>query len=309
MNLWISLPLALAALLLGWGWSPATARADEIEDFEQARQAYENQEFEQAVGLFESMVGGASPRIRNPILILEARKYLAAAYLFVDRREDAKEQFAALLRADSAYELDPYAFPDAVSSLFAEVKEEIAAELAEADRQRREADERLRRDALERDLAQQERIARLEELARREVIEESNSRLVAAVPFGVGQFQNGHVTLGRFFAASEATLIVGTFATWGVHQWAKNLAAGEFVDLARLERIGRAMRGLNYTFFGLAAALVVIGIVDSQVRFVPVHREVRERELPEDVSAPLPERGPTATLGIGAGSLRFRLDF
>ncbi len=309
MNRWISLPLALACLLIG-GLTPSSARADEIEDFEEARQAYENQEFEEAVGLFESMVGGASPRIRNPILILEARKYLAAAYLFVDRREDAKEQFAALLRADSAYELDPYAFPDAVISLFSEVKEELAEELAEAERQRREADERLRREALERDLAQQERIARLEELARQEVVEEENSRLVATVPFGVGQFQNGHLTLGRFFAIGQATLVAGTFATWGVHQWAANNVEGKVAATqARLERIGTAMRGLNYAFFGLAGALVVIGIIDAHVRFVPIQREVRERELPEDLNEPLPERGPTATLGLGAGSLRFRLDF
>jgi hypothetical protein len=309
MNLWITLPLALAVSLLG-GLLPSSVRADEIEDFEEAQQAYENQDFERAVSLFESMVGGATPRIRNPILVLESRKYLAAAYLFVDRRADAKEQFAALLRADSAYELDPYAFPDAVTTLFQEVKEEIAEELAEADRQRREAAERLRRESLERDLAQQERIARLEELARQEVTLEENSRLVATVPFGVGQFQNGHVTLGRFFAVSEATLIAGTFATFGVHQWAKNSYEGlDPSSQARLERIGRAMRGLNYTLFGLAGALVVIGIIDSHVRFVPVVREVRQRELPDDLTEPLPERGPTATLGLGAGSLRFRLDF
>ncbi len=307
MNLRIKFALALVAFLLGG--VPSSVRADEVEDFEQARQAYETQDFARAVSLFESMVGGATPRIRNPILILESRKYLAAAYLFVDRREDAKEQFAALLRADSAYELDQYAFPDAVITLFREVKEDIAEELAEAERQRREADERLRREALERDLAQQERIARLEELARQEVVEDRNSRLVATLPFGVGQFQNNHLTLGRFFAVSEATLIAGTFATWGVHQWAKNQIDEFPGSQARLERIGTAMRGLNYTFFGLTAALVVIGIIDSHVRFVPVHREVRERELPEDLTQPLPERGPSATLSLGAGSLQFRLDF
>jgi len=304
MNPWIPFALALVALLSG-GLAPSTVRADEIEDFEQARQAYEGQDFERAVTLFESMVGGASPRIRNPILILEARKYLAAAYLFVDRREDAEEQFAALLRADSAYELDRYAFPGAVNTLFQEVKEEIADELAEAERQRREADERLRREALERDIAQQARMARLEELARQEVIEDRNSRLVATVPFGVGQFQNNHITLGRFFAVSEATLVAGTFATFGVHQWAKNQVDDFPNSRARLERIGTAMRGLNYAFFGLTAALVVIGIIDSHVRFVPVHREVRERELPEDLT----ERGPSATLSLGAGSLQLRLDF
>jgi len=310
MNHWISLSLALATLVFAWALGPSTARADEIEDFEEARQAYESQDFERAVTLFESMVGGATPRIRNPILILEARKYLAAAYLFVDRRADAKEQFAALLRADAAYELDPYAFPDAVISLFAEVQEEIAEELAEAERQRRAADERLRRDALERDLAQQERIALLEELARQEVVEEKNSRLVATMPFGVGQFQNGHLTLGRFFAVGQATLVAGTFATWGVHRWAANNVEGlERSSQARLERIGTAMRGLNYAFFGLTAALVVIGIIDSHVRFVPVRRQVRERELPEGLAAPNPDRRPSATLGLGAGSLRFRLAF
>ncbi|MBO6935395.1 MAG: hypothetical protein JJ863_10490 [Deltaproteobacteria bacterium] len=285
------------------------ARADEIEDFEQALQAYRAGDFPESVTLFESMVGGAVPRIRNPALVLESRKYLAASYLFVGREVDAKEQFTALLRADISYVLDPSAFPRAVVNLFREVKEEVATELADAERQRREAAERLERESIERDIARQERIARLEELARQEVVEDRNSRLVATVPFGVGQFQNNHLTLGRFFAVSEATLIAGTFATWGVHQWAKNQIDQFPGSQARLERIGTAMRGLNYTFFGLAAALVVIGIIDSHVRFVPVHRETRERELPEDLTDPLPERGPSATLGLGAGSLEFRLDF
>jgi len=306
-----SLPiaLALAALFVG-GVGVSEARADEIEDFEQALQAYRAGDFPEAVTLFESMVGGAVPRIRNPALVLESRKYLAASYLFVGREADAKEQFGALLRADVSYVLDPSAFPRAVVTLFREVKEEVAAELAEAERQRREAAERLERESIERDIARQARIARLEELARQEVVERRNSRLVATVPFGVGQFQNDHLTLGRFFAISEATLIAGSFATWGVHQWAKNSYEGlDEASQARLERIGTAMRGLNYTFFGLAAALVVIGIIDAHVRFVPVHRETRERELPDDLDDTLPEPGLDATLSLGAGSLRFRLDF
>ena len=126
------------------------------------------------------------------------------------------------------------------------------------------------------------------------------------MPFGVGQFQNGHLTLGRFFAVSQATLVAGTFATWGVHQWASNKAEQFPLSRARLERVGRAMRGLNYSFFSLFGALLVIGIIDAHVRFVPVRREIRERELPDDLLQPVE---PRASLSLGLGSFDLRIEF
>jgi tetratricopeptide (TPR) repeat protein len=296
------LATAYVGLLLGVA---SVAQADEIADFEEARQAYEAQAYEQAVSLFESMVGGEVPRIRNEILILESRKYLGAAYLFVGREEAAESQFATLLRADPSYELDPVAFPEDVQRVFRDVRERIAAELAAAERQREAADERLRQETLDQLLAQQERIARLEALAREEVVERPNSRLIATVPFGVGQLQNGHLTLGRFFAVSEATMVAGTIGTWAAFQWATNQVEDETIDNTRPQRIRRVLKPLNITMFSLLGALVVIGIIDAHVRFVPLRREVRERELPDDLRQPL----PAATLGLGVGTLDFRLEF
>ena len=72
----------------------------------------------------------------------------------------------------------------------------------------------------------------------------------------------------------------------------------------RLRRIGRAMRGLNYGMFSLFAGFLVVGIIDAHVRFVPFHRETRERELPEDL-----REGPDVNLSLGGDGIELRVDF
>ncbi|MAQ15623.1 MAG: hypothetical protein CMN30_26935 [Sandaracinus sp.] len=297
------IPLALAISALFGGVSVASA--DEIADFEEAREAYDAQRYERAVTLFEALVGGEVPTIRNEILVLESRKYLGAAYLFVDRRPAAEQQFAMLLREDPAYELDPLAFPAAVQEVFGSVRERITEEREAAERDRERADERFRVEAELERARQLERMARLEVLAREQIVEIPNSRLVATVPFGIGQIQNRHYVFGRFLAITEAVTLVGTLTTYGIHEWAKNqLPQTSSVDQPRLRRIGRAMRGLNYGMFSLFAGFLVVGIIDAHVRFVPFHRETRERELPEDL-----REGPDVNLSLGGDGIELRVDF
>ena len=301
MRRWILIATACTAL---WGVG-SVARADEVADFENAREAYDAQAYGRAATLFEAMVGGEIPAIRNEILILESRKYLGAAYLFLDRRPDADEQFAALLREDPAYELDPLAFPAAVQEVFGEVRERIQRELARASEEQDRADERIRIEALAEMERQRERMERLEALAREEVVLTPGSRAVATIPFGVGQFQNQHHGFGRFLAITEAVTLAGTFVTYGVHQWAQNnVGAVNEAEEARLRRIGRAMRGLNYSMVSLFAGFLVVGLIDAHVRFVPFHREVRDRPLPDDL-----ERDLDVSLSLGGDGLQLRVDF
>ncbi|MGB0680869.1 MAG: hypothetical protein ACPGUV_14560, partial [Polyangiales bacterium] len=185
----------LWATLLGWGLAcamllPGGAQADEIEDFEAARRAYEAQDYSTAKTRFEALVGGPIPQVQSRPLLLESRKYLAVTYLFLQQKDKAQAQFRALLRADSGYVLDPVSFPSEAVQLFGRIKAQVEAEqrraraAAEAARRRREAAEAAKQ------AKARERRERLLLLAQSETIERQRSRWLAAVPFGAGQFQN-----------------------------------------------------------------------------------------------------------------------
>ena len=287
--------LALAALAsLGL---PASARAGELVDFQAARAAYDAHDFARAVTLFEELVGGDTPRLESEELILESRKYLGAAYLFVNRPNAAETQFELLLTADPTYELDPAAFPVEVMELFASVR----ARLVERARIEEEREAEAARRAYER-----ERIRALVAFAEEEVqIEIENSRWLAALPFGVGQFQNGDDGLGAFFLVSETLLaltLVGTLAGYLYTQ--RLVAASPGGDFARFEapRILTALEATNWTSIGLLGGLVIAGIAEAQLNFHPTrivrHRRVVPPELLEGVE-----------LSVGLGSVALRVAF
>lgn len=298
---------ALFALVLGGG---SLARADEIDDFEAARRSYEAQTFPDAARRLEAMVGGEVPAIESEVLVLEARKYLAATYLFLGRRDAAAEQFRQLLQAEPSYQLDPLGFPAAVLELFGEVRTELETARAQEEEERRARLEQLRRERLETLLQREERLTRLQELARQETVETRASRVVATLPFGLGQFQNGHTSWGRVFAATETTLLVFSVATWGWHRWLRSQADEVPPNEAdRFTRQERAARISNQLSMSLFAAVTLAGVLDAHLRFVPVRSRTRERDLPPDLDLDLPEEEPSLELGVGLGGASLRLRF
>ena len=276
------------------------AKAQGFREYNEAVAAYDAADYERAVDLFEALVGSEPPALDNEFLIRESRKYLGAAYMFVDRREDAERQFALLLRDEPDYEMDQ-SFPLEIKRVFSTVQDRMEAERAreEAERRRREAEVRAREiEALRR---AQERELRLRELARTETVEEQNSRLVAMVPFGIGQFQNGHETLGWIFALSEGALVAANLVF--TIAWASLVnedPGGELAEADLLEdnlRLGAQLSGIAFWVTAIA------GIIDAQARFVPFTREERERPLPEDL------REQTLDVGLGPTGASLRIRF
>ncbi|MFW6067863.1 MAG: hypothetical protein ACOC97_05970 [Myxococcota bacterium] len=285
------------------------ARADELSEFEEAREAYDRARYEEAVERFEALVGGDEPRLRSRPLVLESRKYLAASYLFTGHRNHAEGQLERLLRQDPDYQLDPVAFPRELHELFSSVQEQVEKERRREQRERQDRvqEELERQRRLE---EQRQRITELERVARTEVVREENSRWVAMLPFGVGQFQNGHDRLGLALAISQGILAAGSVATFFLHRAVLASDTGGLFQecprgregavglCSRLERRERAYRVTNWVSTGLLAGLVAYGILDAQLRFVPHTETTRERELPPEVD-----------LGVGAGSLHLRVTF
>lgn len=271
--------------------APARAQAQQgdFERYDRARAAYDVGDYEQAVDLFEALVGGPIPDLAIPGLVAESRKFLGAAYLFVDRRPEALEQFRLILQADIALEMDDVTFPAAVREALEEVRLEVRREAEEAERAERMARERQLREML----AQQERLERLRELASRMVIEEENSRWIAAIPFGVGQFQNDNETFGWVLAIAEGALAVTSLSTYLLHSLMAEEQAP--VDEPRFVQAERALRITNQVTTTLFFGLAITGILEAQLRFQPRSRRELRRELPPDLQnleAPEPEGAP-----------------
>lgn len=302
--------LVVGVVCLLW---QAPAHADELEAFEKARAAYEGARYQEAIERFEALVGGDTPRLRSTPLVLESRKYLAASYLFAGDPERAEDQFERLLRADPSYHLDPMAFPQEVHALFGSVQDRLdAREQARRLEETRQA-EQARQQETERERLRA-RVMELEDIARQEVVRTENSRWVAMIPFGVGQLQNGHRRLGIAMAVTQGILAATALTTFLLHRDVVQTSlpgdalpgcpTGQAGFCERLDRRERAYRYTNWLSSGLLAALVLYGVIDAQMRFVPHRERTRERPLP-----PEPKAEPDVQVGMGLGALRLRVGF
>lgn len=280
------------------GWvSPA--HANDFEDFEKARSAYEAQEYTKAAKLFEALAGGDVPQLTNRSLVLESKKYLGASYLFLGKLSQAEQEFTRLLRMDPGYLLDPLAFPEEVQRLFARVKMQLDAERLASEAQRKLEEQRTAREHSERTEREQLRWTELTQLAQVETVHETRSRWVALVPFGAGQFQNGHESLGAVLAVTEGSLLALSMVTYVLHDHLRGQRPkpSEIPD-ARLAEQG--FRYTNQISFALFAIVAVTGIIDAQVRFVPSQDYERKRKLPPDLVD-----GPELSFDLTGFQLRF----
>lgn len=259
---------------------PGLARANDFDQFQNARVAYESQNYELASDLFQGLLsdagGSSSP------LVVESRKYLAAAYLFLGRPADAEAQLVRLLSAEPDYVLDPLAFPDEFVKLFAAVRLQLeeTRNRQSAERAQRDAEEAERKQLTER--RERERLQRLIELAGTQRVEQLRSRWVAMLPFGIGQFQNDNDGLGLVLAVTQGSLLAIAVTSFALHESLRG-EQPRADQLNEAELAEASFRYVNQISLGLFAAVAVTGIIDAQLRFKPSRSLDRPRPLPPDL--------------------------
>ena len=293
--------VAFALLVLAPVLLPAAASADDLIDFEHARALYTQRNYNGAMHALQELVGTDPPRVTERLLVLESRKYLAASLLFLGKRDEARAQFRQLLAQEPKYAIDPLAFPTEVVSLFEKVKAELMAQLevARAEQQRqRDEEQRL---AQERARTERENLERLFRLAQESQTRSENSRWIATIPFGVGQFQNGHKSLGMALAVLEGLAAAASVATFIGHQQVSDDRPSR-AEQAEADRVEEVWRLSNQASFGVFAALALIGIIDAHVRFVPVRVRSEPRALPPDLQRWVEEH----KLSVDANGLRLK---
>jgi hypothetical protein len=115
--------------------------------------------------------------------------------------------------------------------------------------------------------------------------EDTGSRWIAALPFGVGQLQNGDVGLGVALAVGEVLLAGTSIATSAV---VNRLASTDpapgvsspVVDLVAVNDRIDALVTLNRIAFIGWAALTAAGVVEAQVSYGPRHSPPRPASPP-----------------------------
>src|SRR5262249_38855266 len=161
-------------------------------------------------------------------------------------------------------------------------------------------EERLRRLAEQRAKeAQQRWILELERLAGTETVVYQNSRWIALLPLGVGEFQNGRDGWGWWFALSAVVLgprsiVTGVIAENYASRRGEKAIGGVPIVQQELGNRYRIATTFNRILFGLWAADTVWGIAQAQIRFVP-EREVTKRQRPVPPRPPPP---PTITPSV-----------
>lgn len=274
--------LGLSLVLLG---GLVEARADELSDLEKAYAAYAARKYVDAEQRLRALLNPTSGTLKDPDRVADARMYLGAVLLAEGRRTDALAVFQRLLLEKEDYQPDPLRIPlealDALIDVRSQIGEKVRA--LQVERARQQQDEQAKVEAEKQRAAV--RIAVLEKLAGEEIVIERNSRWIAVLPFGVGQFQNRQDTLGWTFLVAESALGAGSIVAAGLTLYNESNASNALARNDSAQATGYYERArtawlVNATFFGAFVTTAIVGVVHAESTFSPERVQVRRRTLP-----------------------------
>jgi len=302
---------AVSALCLAIAAMSATgaARADDATELERGMNSYDSGRYAEGVERFQQMLDpGSKNALTEQALVERARAYYAACLIALGRAAEANEQIEKIIREDPFYTPDPVVFPGKVLDRFTDIKARMKGEIEQAERARSEAERAAR---LKQEKAREEQRAylmALEKLAADESVVTVHSRWVAAVPFGVGQFQNGQTELGFAFLVSESLTLGASVVAHAIHDslvadYVNTLADAQgkaTIDTAKSESDRRLLVNISAFSSAAFALLVVGGVAQAELSYVPEVREHRKRPVPAPpaVTPSVSLEGPGVSLGV-----------
>lgn len=255
-------------------------------------------------------------RLADPENIQQARGYYAIALVANGKKEAAKGPIDDMLRHDPAFVPSLTLYPPDVVDLFTVERGRLADELARIAAERAAAEAALRAKEKARKEALERYIASLEKQAAEETVTEKRSRFIAAIPFGVGQYQNGNVGLGAMFTITEGigaavmvvTLLVAQDLNSQAIEFQNDPAAGKEtgIDLVALNTKIDILQGVNIGAAIMLGVFAIAGVIEAEATFKPSVTTTRVRKLPpkppELEVTGVPGAGDATGLGL---SLRF----
>jgi hypothetical protein len=282
-------------------------RLDDEGELARVRTLYDAGQYDECASELQSLLDEKGKRPLTEPRVKEDGRILAAACLIGSGRfEEADAPLRDALLANLQMKPpDSLIFPRPVIERFFRVRKSLEEKIR-ADEEKRLQAATAQAEAVRLDeLRQRARLEQLESLASREVVVEKNERWIAAVPFGVGQFQNRDNSLGWFFLGAEVVTAGAALASFSISS-AIDSQAATLADDSTPSNAGTRAQDWHlagtistWSFLGLAA----IGIIEAQVSFVPEVRSVRTVPLPKAPEVrlpPAPEVGLRATPDVSA---------
>lgn len=286
---WSKWSAALLAVVAFSGQVHADEPDESAQQYRSGQEAYEQGDYKRAIKLLRPLLYPHN-RLSTAKKLIDAHKMLGISSVFEKDVAAAEQSFMAILAERPIYRLDPLIDPPAAVTLFQEVKQRNAEMLRQIeDRQRREQ-ERRQQDELRKEAEE----ALVELVVEREV--RRKPYWVNFVPFGAGQFQNGHHGKGYTLMASQ--MLLGTLSLACAIALRVAYPDGEAAE----DELGMA-QGLNITMVTSGAlfwATVVYGIIDALVYYQPT--EVTERRPRRHKN-----KGISLLPAVGAGSAQLQL--
>jgi hypothetical protein len=259
------------------------AHAEGRVDIEKARAAYLARNYKEAEERLLSLVD-AKTGLHDLALLSQARMYLAAARIAQGRRDEGASIFEALVLENPTFEPDPLSFPSEVINRFFDVRVQLQEKIRQAAQNAARLEADMRAKAEEDRRRHEVWLATITQMAAEERITVQNSRLVALLPFGIGQFQNRDKVLGSLLLASESALVLGSLVTVPLFLYADGRAHEQGTNVEGKAQLyqerANSIRTVNLSLVGAFAVLALTGIVQANLAYVPNVSLLKKRDLP-----------------------------
>ncbi len=264
---------------------------------EEAERAYGRSNFKKVIKMLSPLL---YPKIRfnQQEQLIQAYKLLGISYVFEKNKNEAEKQFLALLSLRPGYQLDLFVDPEAAVEVFEDVKRRNAEKIKAILEKERAEQERQRREDLRRQEEEKQRksaaVPKKTRIIEREVVE--HPYWINFLPFGMGQFQNGHIAKG--YSVMGLELGLGTLSlgiSLGLRfAYPDGKVSAESWNLANGLSITQVVSG------ALFFATVAYGIIDALVYYKP--KIITETEvLNKNAFYLIPTIGPNQASGLGMG--------
>jgi hypothetical protein len=264
---------------------PAVVHADDSGELDKAFSAYVAHRYGDAEERLRMLLDPQTGALANPYDIADARMYLGAVLVAQGKKEAADSVFETLLMAKPDYQPDPLRIALEAIDVFIDARTRLRDRLGtlQADMVKQEKEQRSKTEAFHQQLLARQSV--LEKLASEDlVVVQPNSRWIAMLPFGVGQFQNGQEGLGWVLLGGEALFAVssgvcGVLSLYAAAQTNDAIHRNDGTAEAYNRRAQTESLAGNLFAAGFFAT-AVLGIVHAQATFVPQRQHFQHRELP-----------------------------
>ncbi len=301
---WVVMVSVLLAAMLPA--AVAVAAPIDRQQLDQAVNRFQTGRVEEAAALFEKLLKrplpkDAAERAELEAIFREARPTYAACLVGTGRAEEADAVILRHLRDDPFYELTPGKYPAEVADRFDSVRNQHADELERAKQKILDGRQQALRDRLERKRLAEARLKRIERMAAQLQVVHTRSRLIAAIPFGVGQFQNDDVGLGVFFVSSEVAALTVNIVTGAIGGELRRVRCSiDDLDCDEVRSQYSMLQTTSWISLGAAVSLIAAGIIEAEVSFKGTVTEYQQRPIPAPIKVE-PDVGTTDTGGLYIG--------